>query len=170
MRSVLPRLVLSGVALAACSAGTEPSPTPRELRGDPGETGLVRGAVVTAEEVPLAGVVVELGIVHFHRAADTAAGTGHAAVVPFVVADVWSGPGRTLLTPGPAEPPGRFEPVARTTTDERGRFEFRRVSRQTVLMVRARPPAPYEETYSQTPFWLTNSPARELSIVLRGGP
>lgn len=91
------RAVLSAVALAACTAGTEPTSNPRELRTDSEASGEVSGKVLTSgvtrssaaghaaeagepptgeriefgplagERIeasqPLAGVVVELGIV-----------------------------------------------------------------------------------------------------------
>ncbi len=175
--------MLSAVALTACTAGTEPSTNPRQLRTDPSETGRVSGKVVTSGPTgspgggdgaeasqPLAGVVVELGIVHFARSGDTAATAGKArsVVTPIAVPDMWIGPGARFLAPGPAAPPGRFEVIAQTTTDGRGEFRFRRAPRREVLMLRARPAAPYEETYSHTPFWLANEPAKEVNVVLRG--
>jgi hypothetical protein len=116
----------------------------------------------------VAGVVVELGIVRFTRSSDTAATS--RALIPFVVPDVWSEQGRPILTPGPAKPPGRFEAIDTTTTDERGIFQFRQVPRQATLLIRARPRAPYQETYSQMPFWLSTEAVKEVIVVLRGGP
>ena len=40
--------MLGGVALAACTAGTEPSTNPREQRTDPDDTGRVSGRVITS--------------------------------------------------------------------------------------------------------------------------
>jgi hypothetical protein len=190
------------VALAACTAGTEPSTDPRDVRVDPDATGRVSGKVLTsgltrsqgeqhpAETMeapdsgwvgigpvageklrpsrPLAGVVVELGIVRFDRSSDTAEWTVRAALVPFVVADVWSGPDARYREPGPAEPPGHFEVIARTRTDSRGEFRFPQVPRGDMLMVRARPPAPYRETYCHTPFWLGKEATKEVDVVVRG--
>jgi hypothetical protein len=91
-----------------------------------------------------------------------------AVVVPFVVADVWSGPEVRFLDPGPAEPPGRFEVIARTRTDSRGEFRFPQAPRGDMLMVRARPPAPYRETYCHAPFWLGRGATKEVDVVVRG--
>lgn len=206
--------VLSGLVLA-CTAGTEPSTNPRELRTESSETGLVSGRVLTSGTVAasggpeeaepgdsaarqwvklgpvageairrsqtLAGVVVELGIVHFGWASDSVPpGTTRSMVVPFVVPDAWAGPfvvpdawaGPEVryLEPGPAEPPGRFEVIAQATTNGRGGFRFSKAPRGQMLMLRARPPAPYLETYSATPFLLGNRPAKVVDLVLRGGP
>lgn len=197
------RVVLSGVALVACTAGTEPSSNPRQLRTDSNGSGQVSGRVVTSgvtrspdaghgaeaaespaggwiefgsvagepieASQPLAGVVVELGIVYFARSGDSAAtgGVARSVVVPMAVPDVWIGPAPRFLAPGPADPPGRFEVIARTTTDGRGEFRFSRAPRLEPLMLRARPLAPYEETYSHTPFWLASEPAKEVNVVLR---
>jgi len=120
---------------------------------------------------PLAGIVVELGIVRFDRSNDSVAeGTSRSLVIPFVVADAWAGPEQTVVEAGPAAPPGRFEVIARATTDGRGEFRFPRAPRGQMLMVRARPPAPYLETYSNTPFLLDIKAAEEVDVVLRGGP
>lgn len=195
-------LMLGGALLASCTAGTEPSTNPRDLRSGPGETMLVSGRVVTPGPVgprsdhraeagdsgaggwitigsmsgqaikpsrPIAGVVVELGIVHFAHSSDTAASGVRSVVMPFVVADVWSAAGERFLEPGPAEPPGRFEMIARTTTNGGGEFQFAQAPRRQMLMVRARPPAPYQETYSDTPFWSSDQTSKEVNIVLRGG-
>jgi hypothetical protein len=190
------------VALAACTAGTEPSTDPREVRVDPDGAGRVSGKVLTsgptrsqgeprATEIgdapdsgwvrigpvagqklkpsrPLAGVVVELGIVRFNESSDTAEGTTRTVLVPFVVADVWSGPEVRFLDPGPAEPPGRFEVIARTRTNAQGEFRFLQAPRGDMLMVRARPGAPYLETYCQTPFWLGKEAVKEVDVVVRG--
>jgi hypothetical protein len=117
---------------------------------------------------PLAGVVVELGIVRFERSGETAEGTTRTVLHPFVVADVWSGTGARVLDPGPAEPPGRFEVIARTTTNARGEFRFPQAPRGDMLMVRARPRAPYQETYCQSPFWLAREARKEVDVVVRG--
>ena len=190
------------VALAACTAGTEPSTDPREVRVDPGVAGRVSGRVLTSGPIrshteqrgaeiedapdsawvrigpvagqklkpsrPLAGVVVELGIVRFDESSDTPEGTTRTVLVPFVVADAWSGPEVRFLDPGPAEPPGRFEVIARTRTDARGEFRFPRAPRGDMLMVRARPPAPYLATYCRTPFWLGKDAVKEVDVVVRG--
>jgi hypothetical protein len=190
------------VALAACTAGTEPTTQPREVRVDPNATGWVSGKVLTSGPTrnqgeqpawetgdapdtawvrigpvagermkpsrPLAGVVVELGIVRFDRSSDTAEGTTRAILVPFVTADAWSGPEVRFLDPGPAEAPGRFEVVARTRTDALGEFRFPRAPRGDMLMVRARPPAPYHETYCHAPFWLGKEATKEVDVVVRG--
>jgi hypothetical protein len=190
------------LGLAACTAGTEPSTDPRQLRTDPNATGQVTGKVLTSGLVrneregrpgetaaapdsawvrvgpvagrevklsrPLTGVVVELGIVRFARSSDTAQGATRTVLRPFVVADVWSGPEARVLDPGPSEPPGRFEMIARTTTDARGEFRFPHAPRGDMLMVRARPSAPYQETYCQTPFWLGRDPVKEVDVVVRG--
>jgi hypothetical protein len=39
-----------------------------------------------------------------------------------------------------------------------------------MLLVRARPPAPYLETYSSTPFLLGKKAAEEVDVVLRRVP
>jgi hypothetical protein len=115
--------------------------------------------------------VVELGIVRFDRSSDSVPeGTSRSLLVPFVVADAWAGPEQTVVEPGPAAPPGRFEVIARATTDGRGEFRFPRAPLGQMLMVRARPPAPYLETYSSTPFLLDDKAAEEVDVVLRGGP
>lgn len=120
---------------------------------------------------PLAGVVVELGIVRFDRSSDSVPeGTSRSLLVPFVVADAWAGPEQTVVEPGPAAPPGRFEVIARATTDGRGEFRFPRAPLGQMLMVRARPPAPYLETYSSTPFLLGKKAAEEVDVVLRRVP
>lgn len=188
------------VVLPACSAGTEPTTNPLELRTNPREVGAVYGTVVTpgpvrstgaAETVdptrprsgstieigavkpsrPLAGIVVELGIVHFSPITDSAApgATGHM-VLPMAVPDAWSGSGTIFLAPGPASPPGRLEVIATTATDAHGAFRFRKAPRREVLLLRARPPAPYQETYTPTPFWLGNSRRRRLPKYKVKGP
>jgi hypothetical protein len=120
---------------------------------------------------PLAGVVVELGIVRFDQSSDSVPeGTTRTLLVPFAVADAWAGPEQTVVEPGPAAPPGRFEVIARATTDGHGEFRFPRAPMGQMLMVRARPPAPYLETYSRTPFLLDIKAAEEVDVVLRGGP
>lgn len=191
------------LAIAACTAGTEPGTDPREFRVNPDETSEVSGRVLTSgptrgagnrreaesgeaesgwvrigpvagEELkpsrPLGGVPVELGIVRFDRSSDTArTGETRHVLVPFVVADVWSGAGAGFLVdPGPAEAPGRFEVIARTRTDARGEFRFPRAPRGQMLMVRARPSVPYQETYCRTPFVLTREEAKEVDVVVRG--
>jgi hypothetical protein len=99
-----------------------------------------------------------------------AEGTSRSLLVPFVVADAWAGPEQSVVEPGPAAPPGRFEVIARATTDGRGEFRFPRAPRGQMLLVRARPPAPYLETYSSTPFLLGKKAAEEVDVVLRRVP
>jgi hypothetical protein len=120
---------------------------------------------------PLSGVAVELGIVRFDRSSDSVPeGTSRSVLVPFAVADAWVGPELTVVEPGPGAPPGRFEVIARATTNGRGEFRFPRAPLGQMLMVRARPPAPYLETYSSTPFLLDIRTAQEVDVVLRRGP
>lgn len=133
------------------------------------EIGPIAGEAIQPSQ-PLARVVVELGIVHFDRSTDSVAeGTSRSLVVPFVVPDAWAGPGLRFLDPGPAASPGRFEVIARTMTNGRGEFRFSRAPVGQVLMVRARPSAPYLETYSPNPFVLGNQPAKVVDVVLRAG-
>jgi hypothetical protein len=134
------------------------------------EVGPLAGEAIRASQ-PLARVVVELGIVHFDRSSDSVAeGTSRSLVIPMVVPDVWAGPANRILDPGPAAPPGRFEVIARATTNRRGEFRFSGAPRGQFLMVRARPRAPYLETYSKTPFWLGNEPSEVVEVIVREEP
>jgi hypothetical protein len=162
------RVVTSGTARAA---GAQPE----NEAGDSAAGGWVEIGPLAGEAIqpsqPLAGVVVELGIVHFDRSSDSVAeGTSRARLVPFAVPDVWAGPANRYLDPGPTAPPGRFEVIAQATTNPRGEFRFSGAPRGQFLMVRARPRAPYLETYSNTPFWLGNQPAKVVEVVVRAGP
>ncbi len=137
--------------------------------GDRIEVGPLAGETVPASH-PLAGVVVELGIVHFDRASDSVAeGTARSVLVPMAVPDVWAGPTPRFLDPGPAAPPGRFEVIARATTNRRGEFQFSGAPRGRMLMLRVLPPAPHLETYSRTPLWLGDQSAKLVDLVVRGG-
>ncbi len=116
----------------------------------------------------LRGVVVELGILHFERSSDSAgAGAARSRVAPIAVPDVWVGPTPRFLEPGPAAPPGRFEVIARATTNSRGEFRFSRAPRGPTLVLRVRPPAPYLETYSHSPFWLSGQEGKVVDVAVR---
>jgi hypothetical protein len=164
---------VSGKVVTSGTVGTPSARQEAEARDSAAgrwvEIGPLAGESIRSSQ-PLTGVVVELGIVYFDRSSDSVAeGTSRSLVVPFVVPDGWSGPGPRFLDPGPAAPPGRFEVIARATTNERGEFRFSRAPRGQILMLRVRPPAPYLETYSQTPFVLSNRPAKVVDVVLRRG-
>jgi hypothetical protein len=166
-----------GVSGRVVTSGTARSTGARQGdgAGDSAATGWRKLGPLEGETIqpsrPIAGVVVELGIVHFGRSSDSAAtGTSRSLLVPMALADVWAGSEPRVLDPGPAAPPGRFEVIAQATTNGRGEFRFSRAPRGEMLMVRARPPTPHVETYSSTPFLLGNQAEKVVDVILRAGP
>lgn len=149
----------------ACSAGTEPSTTPLDLRVDPGATatvwGFVRaqptGGLPEAQrprhfDQPVAGVVVEIGRwegseIDFYR---------NRPIVP--TANPWA----------------RFVRIARARTNSEGRYRFEHVPRYDVVSVLVEGSTPlhyatlgrYEAAWTESIFWLAHTPERREDLMV----
>jgi hypothetical protein len=147
-----------------CTGGTEPSANPRDLRIDPEATAIVWGYVYAAPtnglphrdrprrfDEPVRGVTVELGR--------------------------WEGPTieqsfRGAHRPSTGPQWARLTVIARTKTDQTGRYRFSGVPRYEVVSVMVqgstlpyhKVPGRYEAAFMEPIFWLAHTAERQENL------